>query len=139
VNGQLVDLFAGGIAGRQIIRARHEGVNHAEVHAHVPHGLAAHGAGVVVARVLPKAVAVHEVAAGQLLQHQPISQSVRRKEKKRFAALIKEKPMGEVYWASLWGQSLSHLLHGFISPSLCCSFVRLLIQSLMHAHTDVVM
>ena len=69
------DLFAGGIAERQVIRARHEGVNHAEVHAHVPHGLAAHGAGVVVARVLPKAVAVHEVATGQLLHHQSVSQS----------------------------------------------------------------
>ncbi len=76
----MVYLFAGGIAGRQVIRARHEGVNHAEVHAHVPHGLAAHGAGVVVARVLPKAVAVHEVATGQLLQHQSVSLSVRRKK-----------------------------------------------------------
>ena len=78
------DLFASGIAGWQVIGARHEGVNHAEVHAHVPRGLAAHGAGVVVARVLPKAVAVHEVATGQLLHHQsvslpvslPVSQSV---------------------------------------------------------------
>ena len=69
------DLFAGGIAERQVIRARHEGVNHAEVHAHVPHGLAAHGARVVVPRVLPKAVAVHEVATGQLLHHQSVSQS----------------------------------------------------------------
>ena len=79
----MFDLFAGGIAGRQIVGARHEGVNHAEVHAHVPHGLAAHGAGVVVARVLPKAVAVHEVATGQLLQHtsHSFSLSVRTQEK----------------------------------------------------------
>lgn len=62
-------LLAGGIAGRQIVRARHQGVNHAEVHAHVPHGLAAHGAGVVVAGVLPEAVAVHEMPTRQLLQH----------------------------------------------------------------------
>ena len=95
VDGQVGDLFAGGIAERQVIRARHEGVNHAEVHAHVPHGLAAHGARVVVPRVLPKAVAVHEVATGQLLHHQssqsvslPVSQSVtwsvsQKKRKKR--------------------------------------------------------
>ena len=76
MDGQVVDLFAGGIAGRQVIGACHEGVNHAEVHAHVPHGLAAHRAGVVVLCVLPKAVAVHEVATRQLLHHQSVSQSV---------------------------------------------------------------
>ena len=64
----LLYLLAGGIAGRQVVRARHQGVDHAEVHAHVPHGLAAHGAGVVVAGVLPEAVAVHEMPTGQLLQ-----------------------------------------------------------------------
>ena len=101
VNEQVIDLFAGGIAGRQVIRTRHKGVNHAEVHAHVPHGLAAHGARVVVARVLCKAVAVHEVATRELLQHQPGCQSVslpvslpvRRQEKEPLclSVLIKQK------------------------------------------------
>ena len=78
----MFDLLAGGIAGRQVVGARNEGVNHAEVHAHVPHGLAAHGARVVVPRVLPKAVAVHEVATGQLLQHQSLIQSASQSEHK---------------------------------------------------------
>lgn len=60
-------LLAGCISWRQVIGAGHQGVNHAEVHAHVAHGLVANRAGVVVSGVLPKAVAVHEVAARKLL------------------------------------------------------------------------
>ena len=60
-------LLAAGISRRQIIRTGHQGVNHLEVHAHVAHALTAHRACVVVPGVLPKAVAVHEVATGKFL------------------------------------------------------------------------
>lgn len=46
---------------------REQGVYHLEVDAHVSDGLAADGAGVVVAGVLREAAAVEEVAAGELL------------------------------------------------------------------------
>ncbi len=36
--------------------------------------------------------------------------ALKRKERLRLSALIKEKPKGEVYWASLWGRALKHAL-----------------------------
>ena len=65
------DLLAASVASWQIIRTGNKRVNHAEVHAHVPHRLATDWACVVVAGVLRKTVAVHEVATGQLLQQSP--------------------------------------------------------------------
>ena len=61
-------LAAAGIGGGQIADILgQDGVEHAEVDAHVAHALGADGAGVVVARVLPEAVRMHEVPARQLL------------------------------------------------------------------------
>ena len=45
----------------------HQGVNHAEVDAHVSQALGAGGAGVVVACVVGEAMGVHEVPTDQLL------------------------------------------------------------------------
>ena len=56
------------ILWRQVIDPGSKGVYHAEVHTHISHALAADWAGVVVLGILPEAVAVHEVPAGQLLQ-----------------------------------------------------------------------
>ena len=64
------DLLAACVASRKVIRASDQGIDHTEVHAHIPHCLAAHWAGIVVASVLRKAVAVHEVSTRQLLQHE---------------------------------------------------------------------
>ena len=63
------NLFATCIASRKIIRARHQRVNHTEIHAHVAHCLAAHWTCVVVPSVLGKTVTVHEMPTWQLLQH----------------------------------------------------------------------
>ena len=62
-------LLAACVASRKIIRPGDQGINHTEVHAHVSHCLAAYRAGVVVPSVLRKAMTVHEVSTGQLLQH----------------------------------------------------------------------
>ena len=63
-------LFSFGIFRREVVGPGDKGVDHAEIHRHVSDALGADGTGVVVVAVLSKAVRVHEVAAGQLLQHQ---------------------------------------------------------------------
>ena len=67
-------LLAARIARRKVIRASNQGINHTEVHAHIPHCLAAHWACVVVSCVLRKTVTVHEMSTRQLLQQAKMCQ-----------------------------------------------------------------
>ena len=77
VKKHAADLAAAGVGGRQLGGVLGEDrVEHAKVDAHVAQALRTQRARIVVARVLPEAVAVHEVPAGQLL-HRRLSQLTR--------------------------------------------------------------